>query len=225
MCLAVSPGAFAQDGVAARESRALGPSSASEGRPVAAAPGAGLPTTLALGGVVCLAIGAAGVVRAIARKNGGLFASLSAGGRAPAGVMEILGRYPVGRGCTLVLLKLDRRVLLLSQSAGGRFGAGSAFTPLAEITDPEEVAAILVKSRDAAGDSMAERFRTMLGRHERGMETPGVSDGRRRSTSAAGDRVEVWDDRTGIPVIDLTHDQNGAAGTLRKRLASFGRAG
>ena len=41
----------------------------------------------------------------------------------------------------------------------------------AEITDPEEVASILVKSRDAEGDTMSERFRSLLTRFDRGMDT------------------------------------------------------
>src|SRR5690606_30564923 len=68
-------------------------------------------TLLSLGGVLGLAVVGAGALRLLARSNGSLRASLGAGGRAPAGIMEILGRYPVGRGATLVLLKLDRRIL------------------------------------------------------------------------------------------------------------------
>lgn len=189
-------------------------------------------TMLALGGVLALALVSGAIARRLARGQGGLRASLGAGGRAPAGIMEILGRYPVGRGSTLVLLKLDRRVLLLSQSAGGRLGAGAGMSTLCEITDPEEVASILVKSRDADGDSMSERFRSMLARFDRGMDGGEEPERSARSVRVGpgGDRAELWDgSRQQIPIVDLTRqpgapEQIGAAGMLRRRLASFSRS-
>lgn len=217
-----------------------GPRGEAQGGTSAGAAGAGAAgkpwfgrTMLALGGVLALAVASGAVARRLARGQGGLRASLGAGGRAPAGIMEILGRYPVGRGSTLVLLKLDRRVLLLSQSAGGRLGAGAGMSTLCEITDPEEVASILVKSRDADGDSMSERFRSMLARFDRGMED-GEESGPERSgrsvrVGPGGDRAEMWDgSRQQIPIVDLTRqpgapEQVGAAGMLRRRLASFSR--
>lgn len=91
--------------------------------------------------------------------GGGVASQFGAGGRAPSGVLEILARYPVSRGHTLVLLKMDRRVLLLGHSAQG-------FNTLAELTDSEEVASILVKTRDEEGETMTARFNALL----RGME-------------------------------------------------------
>jgi hypothetical protein len=184
-----------------------------------------LQTSLSLGAVLALAAGAGLVVRAIAKRNGALRSSLGAGGRAPAGILEILGRYPVVRGSSLVLLKLDRRVLLLAQTGAGRFG-GAGFSTLAEITDPEEVASILVKSRDAEGDSMAERFRSMLSRYEQGHESAEAVSGRRSQSSPAGDTAEVWDTARGtIPVVDLTRqpgpDDHVGAVSLRRRLAAL----
>ena len=76
-------------------------------------------TLLPLLGVLALAVGVGAALRTVARRQGTLRATLGAGGRAPAGILEVLGRYPVGRGVTLILLKLDSRILLLSQSAGG----------------------------------------------------------------------------------------------------------
>jgi hypothetical protein len=169
------------------------------------------------------------LVKRLSRGQGGLWATLGAGGRAPAGIMEILGRYPVGRGATLVLLKLDRRILLLSQSAGGRFGAGAGFQTLCDITDAEEVASILVKAREADGDSMSERFRSILGRFDRSMDAADEATGRKVSTSPSGDRVELWDERNPIPVVDLTRQpgppDQSAASSLRRRLASMRVAG
>ncbi|MEM9063915.1 MAG: flagellar biosynthetic protein FliO [Planctomycetota bacterium] len=112
-------------------------------------------------GVVGLAYGCAWVFRRAARAQGGLIGAIGPGGRAPSGVLEVLGRYPVGRGQTLVLLKIDRRVLLLSQSAAGR-GHGASFSTLAEISDPNEVASLLMKTRDDEGISMNATFRDAL---------------------------------------------------------------
>jgi hypothetical protein len=140
--------------------------------------------------------------------------------------MEILGRYPVGRGTTLVLLRLERRILLLSQSSTGRLGLGANFTTLTEITDPEEVAAILTKSQDHEGESATARFRSFLSAFDRTMPTEAPSIRPSRATGG-GDRVEVWDTRADIPVVDLTGrsargaDTAGAIGTLRKRLGDL----
>ncbi len=115
----------------------------------------GFGATALLGGVLLL-------VRWGARKAagaGGVAAQLGAGGRAPAGVLSVLGRYPVSRGHSLVLLKLDRRVLLLGQSPAG-------FTTLSELNDPDDVASVLAKTADADGTGLTRRFNDML----RGLE-------------------------------------------------------
>lgn len=122
-----------------------------------------LRTGAALAAVILLIFATAYVLKRVARRQGGLIASLGPGGRAPSGLLEILGRYPVARGTTLVLLKVDRRVLLLCQSAGKRFATGAAMSTLTEIIDPDDVASILVKARDEEGDSLAKKFESMLG--------------------------------------------------------------
>lgn len=126
-------------------------------------------TAAALGGVLVLVIGAGWAVRSAARRGGGgLLGALGAGGRAPSGLIEVLGRYPVGRGSTLVLLKLDRRILLVCQNTS-RVSGGSMST-LSEITEPEDVASILLKSRDAEGETMTQRFQSLLSREDKAME-------------------------------------------------------
>jgi hypothetical protein len=212
------------------ESRALGAPSRSVAapgdQPGRESSGSLVQTIVALGGVLALALVGGAVVRGIARSQGGLRLSLSAGGRAPSGILEVLGRYPIARGSCLVLLKIDRRILLLSQTAHGRLGTGASFTTLCEITDPDEIASILVKARDAEGDSMAERFRGILSRFDRSYEEPfdpGVS---RRRTSRGPDHVELWDEaRTEIPLVDLTRQpgppEQGPIASLRKRLATL----
>jgi flagellar biogenesis protein FliO len=119
-------------------------------------------TVAALGTVVGVILVLGVVVKRVARRGGGLLGALGPGGRAPSGVLEVLGRYPVGRGTTLVLLKMDRRILLLSQGGGGKLGGGAGMTMLSEITDPEEVASILLKTRDDEEATLAQRFQSML---------------------------------------------------------------
>lgn len=130
-------------------------------------------SVIGLGFVLILILGGAGGLRYLARRQGGLMASMGPGGRAPTGLIEVLGRYPVARGQTLVLIKLDRRVLLLSQSVGGRAGAGG-FTTLSEITDPDEVASILMRSREESGDSISHRFKSFLAGEEARTWEPGA---------------------------------------------------
>ena len=76
------------------------------------------------------------------RESSRFMLALGPAGRAPSGVLEVLGRYPAGRGTLLILLRLDRRVLLVAQS-GGRTGTG--MTTLCEIDDPASVASLLAK--------------------------------------------------------------------------------
>ncbi len=120
-----------------------------------------LRTLAALVGVVGAILSLAWVVRRTARARGGLAAAAGVGGRSPAGLLSVLGRYPIARGQTLILMRLDRRVLLLSQT----WARGAArLSTLAEITDPEEVASILVKAQDAEGESVSERFKAIVER-------------------------------------------------------------
>jgi flagellar biogenesis protein FliO len=138
--------------------------------PKAASTGGGaIRTVLSLGLVLGLIALAGAVFKRFLAPRLGLAASLGGAGRSPAGLLEILGRYPVGSGGALVLLKLDRRILLLSQQRAGRVGlrsGGGGFTPLCEITEPEELASILAKAREASGESISSKFRSLLGKFE-----------------------------------------------------------
>ena len=87
----------------------------------------------------------------IMRRMGG---SMLRAGR-PGGVLEILAKYPVGRGQQLVLLKLDRRILLLHQT-------GSSMTTLSEVSDPNEVASLLSRIESGSRDGFAYRFQSLL---------------------------------------------------------------
>lgn len=113
--------------------------------------------------VVGLILVLAAAARFVSRRSGSLAATLGPGGRAPSGVLEVLARYPVGRGQVMVLLRIDRRVLLLSQTVGGK---SAGFTTLAQFDDPSEVAAILRQTRDEASESVSARFRQALERFQ-----------------------------------------------------------
>lgn len=129
-----------------------------------------LRTALALATVLTLIALLKVTYTRLSRRGGTLAASLGAAGRAPSGVLEVLGRYPVSRGHSLVLLRCDRRVLLLGQSAAG-------FRTLAELSEADDVASILTKTRDEDGASMSRRFAEVI----RGLE--------RDPSTLADDRV------------------------------------
>lgn len=149
----------------------------------------------------------------LSMSGGGVASQLGAGGRAPSGVLEVLARYPVSRGHTLVLLKMDRRILLLGHSSSG-------FTTLSEINDADEVASLLLKTRDEEGETMTARFNALL----RGMERdPATIDEPRRSSLLSRNREETTD-----PVPEITTRRAGlsvAAADLAQRLETIRNRG
>ncbi len=160
-----TPAVDLRPGAAAIERTPLGVPTAT------AAPGAASPlgdssmsrTILSLAAVITLIFATRSVVRRLAARTGGMAAQLGPAGRAPSGVLTVLARYPVARGQSLVLLKMDQRVLLLSQSSEG-------FRTIAEATDPDEVASLIIRTRDEEGESLAAKFTSMLKRFERDPE-------------------------------------------------------
>ncbi|MFG0306360.1 MAG: FliO/MopB family protein [Phycisphaerales bacterium JB040] len=124
--------------------------------------GAAVQTMLALGLVILLIYSLAWVYRKLSVNRGGVTGINS--GKAPAGILEVLGRYPLGGKQSLVLLKFDQRILLLSQSATAK--GGSEMTTLCELDRPEDVASVLVKVRDAEGTSINKSFRAAMHKAE-----------------------------------------------------------
>ncbi|MFO0856012.1 MAG: hypothetical protein U0640_01500 [Phycisphaerales bacterium] len=129
-------------------------------------------TVLALGSVLALigvlAVGAS-VLRRKAQKSGKwplLSAMNFAGAPSPSGVLEILAKFPVGSGTNLLLLKLDRRVLLISQSANKGLRSGSTLSTLCELTEPDDVASLLMKIRGEEQSRLAAKFESILAREE-----------------------------------------------------------
>lgn len=171
-------------------------------------------TLFATGLVIGLAILLRTGVRRISARGGGLASQLGAGGRAPSGLLMVLGRFPIARGQTLVLLKIDRRVLLLCQGPSG-------FQTLTEITDPEEVASLLVKSRDEEGESLASRFTSMLHRAER---DPSICGNLLHEVAESGTTTVADDDNWAVRerLGQAAHREPGdPLSVLRRRLQSI----
>lgn len=190
----------------ASESRALG-TATREGMGPARDPSPGgtslgaVRTIVALVAVVGVIAGAAALARRFARRSGGILGALGPGGRAPAGVLEVLGRYPVSRGTLLILFKLDRRILLVSQSTSRR--GGGAMATLCEVTDPEEVASILIKTRDETDERVAGRFESLM-----------EEEGRRTRAT-----VGVIPQPRARPRTEATSISGGGIGALRAALS------
>lgn len=106
--------------------------------------------------------------------------------RAPSGIVEVLGRFPLSRGQTLLLLKVDRRILLLSQSGG-------SLSTLSEITDAEQVASLLQRLRHERGDSFTRQFERLVTpvveREETAGEAPVIVDLTRRPPRTPAQRL------------------------------------
>lgn len=179
-------------------------------------------TATSLVAVVGLILAAAWVVRSLARRQGGIMAAVGPGGRAPSGVVEVLARYPVARSQTLILLRLPRRVVVLAQTRGVR--GASSLTSLSEITDAEEIADLVHRTREADNQTLSRKFGSILSGEERGLAKvlgavvgpPRVTrdprpsptpvqpsaPARRVTATAAGDRVELGSSKASSPVSD-----------------------
>ncbi len=193
-----------------------------------------IQTIVALLGVVLLILGLGQVYKKLARSQGGLVGQLGAGGTAPSGIIEVIGRYPISKGMTLVVLKFDRKILLLShsQTRKGKWGSAASMQTLCELNDAEDVASILLKARSASGDSIAQSFEQTLREadsltddylHQMDLGVSEVDPVRypthrtepaRTITSDDGDRAELW---------SSGQQSQAASGVLRRRLASMRR--
>ncbi|MEM9166984.1 MAG: hypothetical protein AAGB48_08155 [Planctomycetota bacterium] len=203
--LALLPAGAALAQPAATEFLQLGGSPVQEARPLGvtaeepAGAGSIAQTIAALAGVIALAVVCAAGYRWVSNSAGGMAGRLHTA-RSPAGVIDLLGRYPLSRGQTLLLLKLDSRVLLLAQTAGARVGAPPTIRTLCEVTEPDEVAGIL--ARTATGD---KSFEAEISKFTRGAAPVSEPVPTRRGRSAARDGIEVVDlTRAGGPLARLT---------------------
>lgn len=90
-------------------------------------------------------------LRGLIRRFAGPFAGIPAKG----GVLEILARYPFGKNQSLVLLKLDQKILLLCQTPQN-------VQTITEVNEPEDVASLLKKIRDDNGESFDNKLERLL---------------------------------------------------------------
>ncbi len=182
-------------GLAASETRALGApeiESTPLSGPAERRRGAvteGVQTMVVLGGVVAVILGMAMGLRLLAKRHGGLMAACGPGGKSPSGVLSVLGRYPIARGQTLLLLQFDRRVLLVGQTTGR---GGARMATLAELSDANDVASVLVKTRDESGESVARKFREIVDK----MSEPAAAPERAVTVVAPIERAD-WFEKTG----------------------------
>lgn len=213
-----------QQAIAREKSTPIGPGGVSAALPArATGENAASSTSLVsmaapLAVVVGVIFIAAAVFKKLAKGRGTLASSLGAGGSAPSGILEILGRYPVSRGQTLVLMRVDRRVLLLAHSSPSRGNPGG-WSTLSEITDAEDVASILMKVSEHEGTGPSGKFEQMLKSFED--ETP-ESGAARMMPRAEDSATMIQPDATIHPIEPRSGEENY---NLRARLASLrGRA-
>ncbi len=145
----------------------------------------------ALGVILILLFG----LRYLVRRLGGPLA----GGRRPSGVVEVLARYPVGKGQSLVLMRLARRILVLHQASG-------SMSMLTEVSDPDEVANLISRLESGSRLADAAMFRRTLNSFEE------------QHDEAAGSSQEEWPRRQEgeAVVIDLTRKRPKARGGSRR---------
>lgn len=211
------------------ESRSLGtsrvskdstPGSKSATKPEAASPADMMRSMWRTGGALAAVLGVAvafaWATKRLARARGTLAAAIGPGGASPSGVLEVLGRYPLSRGITLVLLKIDARVLLVSQSMSR---AGASMQTLCEIDDPDQVASILLKASRNERSSIADRFQSLLSSSDRAMERElEAAAGRQVVRSSSGDTVELASISKPVPLARKTVVESPrGAGNPRRR--------
>ena len=96
----------------------------------------------------------------------------SEGRPAQGSVVEILARYPVGRGQSLIVLRVARRVLLLHQ-------AGTSMTTLSEFADPVARTLEDLERRSKETEAKLEAARQQLEGLTQVGHQPGVGIGHR----------------------------------------------
>ena len=121
-------------------------------------------TVLSLAGVLLVIFALAHIAKRVAKSSGSLTSKLGAGGEAPSGLVEVLGRYPLAPKLTLVVMRFDRRILLLEHAHGsrGRRSTSGSMRTLSELTDPEDVASVIRKVQGASPESHAKQFERTL---------------------------------------------------------------
>jgi len=181
-------------------------------------------TAMALGAVLGLILILAwGVKKLVARGAisipgmvGGMMSGMGAA-RAPSGVIEVLARYPVCTGTSLLLLKLDRRVLLISQSANRGLRSGATLATLCELDQPEDVASILLKVRGDEQAKLAAKFESILSREE-AITDQALAEATAPQSPASTRRAKVT---APGPTLHVPSDESGTTRTGRQALTAI----
>jgi flagellar biogenesis protein FliO len=195
-------------------------------------------TVLATASVVALVIVIGLAAKKLLKRTGGLMGALGAGGKAPSGVLQVLGRYPVASGTQLVVLKFDRRVLLIAQTGGKALRGAATMQTLCELTDPSEVASVLIKCGGEEQTKLAAQFQSILRGEDAAMDqsmdrsivvrtptTPALAHARepQPKTPAKPDvRTSPRSHRSAsVPASTKSDDSREAANAIRARLAAM----
>lgn len=114
----------------------------------------GLRTAMALGVVVMLIFG----LRIVIRRMTGV-----AGAGAAGGMVDVLARTSIGPRTQVLFLKINDRVIVAGQTPAG-------INTLAQIDQPEEVAAVLAQVNRQKNNSVSQGFSRLLSSFDRGGE-------------------------------------------------------
>ncbi len=157
-----------------------------------------LKTLGALGLVIALVL----VLRVILQR----FNKYTPGGA--EGMVEVLGRSGIGPKTNVLFLRIDRRIVVVAQGSTG-------LDTLVEITDPQEVAALMARFASARPKSLSEGFRGVLQRFDKDHTAAGAVE---VEASVVPDEGRDG----GEQYIDRTRDR---LGDLLSRVRSFGPEG
>ncbi len=130
-------------------------------------------------GAIGVVLGIFLMIRPVLMRMNGTYAK----SRAPSGVIESLARYPFGKGQSLVLLKIDSRVILVSQTTTGT-------TLVTDFREPEEVASLLRKVSDSDGESFNRKLESLLRGDEEQADTFAMQDSAGSSPSDVVDLTQ-----------------------------------
>ena len=140
----------------------------------------GLQTAMALGVVILLIV----MLRVfLKRMSGGAAASTTGGG-----LMEVLARCPIGNKAQVVFLRVNQRIIVAAHTQAG-------MNTLAQVDDPDEVAALLAQAEAGRPASISQSFQKLVRQFE---GTHEAADG------SGGDADEHLFDRTRSELSGLT---------------------
>jgi flagellar biogenesis protein FliO len=128
-------------------------------------------------------------------------------GRARSRAVEVLARSPLSPKQQVMLLRVGQRLLVVGDS-------GSQMSPLCQITDPDEVAALVGQLRDEKMQVPKRAFGTMFGRSQDAFETP------EPAPIAAGNELREAEEES-LPVATAREELNGLRDRVRLLAEQF----